>query len=146
MAYKLTNIRLLGRYMNTENLKFYNIHKGRRKGYSTDHVFYYYRGKRHYISDADFYSKKWTMAKTDYFNYEDQEKGYIPFDLLKSNVLSNINNQIAYVDKRLIDPYRGYYKVEYGILSGMRYNEVFLDEYNNSIDKRDIVACAIKVK
>ena len=53
---KLKNIRPVGRYLNNETGKTYNVKKGRRVGRSTDHYFYLYRNKRQYINDADFYN------------------------------------------------------------------------------------------
>lgn len=53
---RLTNIRPLGRYKNTETNISYNMKKGRNMQRSTDHIFYLYRGKRMFVSDAEFYS------------------------------------------------------------------------------------------
>jgi len=52
---KLSNIRELGRYKNTITGKEYNLKKGTNKQRGTDSIFYTYRGKREFISDADFY-------------------------------------------------------------------------------------------
>ncbi len=54
---KLTRIRLIGRFTNPETGRKVNVHKGNRKGYGTDHLFYLYRQKRVFINDADFYGK-----------------------------------------------------------------------------------------
>ena len=56
---KLSNIRRVGRFRNTETNKEYNIKKGRQKDRSVDILFYIYRGKRIIISDMDFYSPKY---------------------------------------------------------------------------------------
>ena len=56
---KLTNIRPVGRYCNTETLKEFNVKKGNQKGRSIDILYYLYRGKRIIISDMDFYSPKY---------------------------------------------------------------------------------------
>lgn len=53
---KLSNIRELGRYKNTQTNKEYNIKKGTNKQRGTDIIFYLYRGKKQVISDMDFYS------------------------------------------------------------------------------------------
>lgn len=53
---RLSNIRELGRYKNTETENEYNIKKGTNKQRGTDLIFYLYRGKRQFISDRDFYS------------------------------------------------------------------------------------------
>jgi hypothetical protein len=55
---KLSNIRELGRFKNTETKKEYNLKKGTNKQRGTDHVFYLYRGKRVFVSDYEFYSEK----------------------------------------------------------------------------------------
>jgi hypothetical protein len=53
---KLSNIRDLGRYRNTETGKECNVKKGRNMQRGTDLIFYLYRNKRQFISDRDFYS------------------------------------------------------------------------------------------
>ena len=52
---KLRNILFIGRRENIETNKCYNIYKGTRIGRSTDHYFYFYRGKRMFIKDADYF-------------------------------------------------------------------------------------------
>ena len=52
---KLTNIRLIGRHLNKETGKKYNVHQGRKKGYGVDVLFFYRSGKRIVIADNDFY-------------------------------------------------------------------------------------------
>jgi len=59
---KLTNIRPVGRFRNTETNKEYNIKKGRLKYRSVDILFYLYRGKRIFITDMDFYSPKYVKV------------------------------------------------------------------------------------
>jgi len=59
---KLTNIRSVGRYRNTETLKEYNVKIGRQKGRSVDILYYLYRGKRIIIQDIDFYSPKYVKV------------------------------------------------------------------------------------
>lgn len=54
---KLNNIRSLGRYVNTETNKGYNIYKGASLTRGTDHIYYLYRGARVPIMDRDFYEK-----------------------------------------------------------------------------------------
>ena len=56
---KLSNIRSLGRYRNVETGKECNVKKGRNMQRGTEVLFYLYRGQRQFISDADFYSKKY---------------------------------------------------------------------------------------
>ena len=56
---KLSNIKNLGRYRNTETEKEYNIKKGRKVGYGVDVLYYLYKGKRIIIPDNEFYSEKY---------------------------------------------------------------------------------------
>jgi hypothetical protein len=56
---KLSNIRLLGRYTNTETGKSMNVYKGRNSQRGTTLLFYLYRGSRVFIADSDFYSDKY---------------------------------------------------------------------------------------
>lgn len=55
MRIRLSNIISLGRYRNNETGKEYNIKKGKNLQRGTDHIFFLYRNKRHFINDADFY-------------------------------------------------------------------------------------------
>lgn len=52
---KLSNIRKMGRFKNTETGQTYNIHKGRYMTRGTDVLFYLYKGKRIFISDYDYF-------------------------------------------------------------------------------------------
>jgi len=52
---KLTNIRIVGRYVNPETGRAVNVHKGRKKGYGCDVLFWLKSGKRQLITDRDFY-------------------------------------------------------------------------------------------
>jgi hypothetical protein len=54
---KLTNIRALGRFINSETGKEYNLKVGRNIQRGTDIIFYLYQNKRQYVSDKDFYEK-----------------------------------------------------------------------------------------
>ena len=55
---RLTNIRRMGRYVNPETGRPVNVHKGRKKGYGVDVMFWLLRGKRQFISDFEF-SRSW---------------------------------------------------------------------------------------
>lgn len=48
--------RILGKYKNVATGQIYNVHKARHKQRNISILFYLYRGKRMFISDADFYS------------------------------------------------------------------------------------------
>lgn len=52
---KLSNIKSLGRYMDTRTGKSVNIKRGRNMQRGTDILFYLYRGTRIIVSDYDFY-------------------------------------------------------------------------------------------
>ena len=80
-----------------------------------------------------------------YLDFENQEKGYKEFYLNRENIRENIGKQICFVDKRDIDPYRGYYRVDYGVLHSVRYSRLFLDGGNREVDIRDVVECGIKI-
>lgn len=54
---KLTNCRLIGRYLNPETNRPVNVHKGRWMTRGVDILYYLYRGKRVCISSGDFYNK-----------------------------------------------------------------------------------------
>lgn len=73
---KLSNIRPLGRYKNTETGKEYNIKKGRNAQRGTDVIFYLYRNNRVIINDRDFYTnfKKVTQEKITKFNPENKKQ------------------------------------------------------------------------
>ena len=60
---KLTNIRSLGRYTDSETGKTVNVKKGRRVGRSTDILYYLYRGSRVIIQENDFYGNTWTKIE-----------------------------------------------------------------------------------
>ena len=59
---KLSNIRLLGRYTNTETGNSMNVHKGQNLKRGVTLLFYLYRGGRVFIADSDFYSDKYKTA------------------------------------------------------------------------------------
>ena len=79
-----------------------------------------------------------------YLDFENQEKGYSEFHLTRKNINANIGKQIAYVDRRTIDRYRGNYNVEYAIIESVRYSQLFLNEGHDSVDIRNVVECGIK--
>lgn len=85
------------------------------------------------------------MGKYLDFENEKYEKGFKPFLLNKKNVMANVGKRICYVRKWSIDRHRGYFKVEYARIHSMRYSTLFINEYGDSIDKRDIVECGIEI-
>lgn len=87
------------------------------------------------------------MSVTDYFDLENEYKGWVPFEITKQNVAKNKGATLAYVNKRYIDPYRGYFSVDYAINIQETYHSMLIfDGGNDNVDKRDIVACIIKPK
>lgn len=53
---KLSNIKKLGRFENTETKKQVNLYKGRNLERGTDIIYYLVSGKREFVTDRDFYS------------------------------------------------------------------------------------------
>ena len=56
---KLTNIKPVGRFRNTETGRLVNVKQGRKQGYGITILFYLHRGTRILISDRDFYGGTW---------------------------------------------------------------------------------------
>ncbi len=59
---KITNRRLVGRYVNPATGRPVNIHKGQCSG-GWDRYFYLYRHARQFVAEGDF--RKWEKAKPD---------------------------------------------------------------------------------
>jgi hypothetical protein len=84
---------------------------------------------------------------TDYFDLENEYKGWEPFIVNKQNVKNNKGRNLLYVNRRTIDPYRGYYSIDYaGNIEETYYSMLMFEGGNNSVDKRDIVACIIDMR
>ena len=79
-----------------------------------------------------------------YLDFETHEKGYKPFTINKETVKANKGRKVCWVNKRYIDPYRGYYSVEHGVLDSAHYSTLILDNGNNNVDMRDIVEAGIE--
>jgi len=79
-----------------------------------------------------------------YLDFENQEKKYRPFKLNSKNIRENIGKQIVYLRECDVDKYRGFVFPRFGILKGVKYSQVFLDN-DDSIDKRDVIECGIKI-
>jgi hypothetical protein len=80
-----------------------------------------------------------------YLDFENHEKGYEKFTLTKASAKANIGKAICFVSRGSIDKYRGYFRVSFGVISGVHYNTVLLNEHQDQIDIRDIVECGIKI-
>lgn len=82
---------------------------------------------------------------SDYFDLENEFKDYKPFSLKDNKVIKrNIGKKICWVNKRYFDRYRGSFSIDTGRLCDARYSMVYLDNYNQDFDKRDIMACIIE--
>jgi len=81
-----------------------------------------------------------------YLNFDKQEKGYKPFSLTKENVKANVGKYIVYLRKCDVDENRGYAYPRFAKLHDMKYSQVILDEGFDSIDKRDVIECGIKIE
>lgn len=53
-----------------------------------------------------------------------------------------IGRKVIYVDR--VDPHRGYYRVEMGVICEVRYSRMYLNDYGKEADIRDIRDIAIK--
>jgi hypothetical protein len=80
-----------------------------------------------------------------YFEYDGKQKGYKPFQVNKESIKANIGKRIVYLTKRDVDPYRGYFFPQYGVISGIRYSTVYMNDNEKEFDKRDLVECAIEI-
>ena len=76
-------------------------------------------------------------------NFENEEKGYIPFVVNKENVRANIGKRICYVD--YVEPYRGTYFVRYGVIHSIKYSRLFLDDMSREVDIRSIKEAGIEI-
>lgn len=59
---KLSNTRLLGRYVNPTTGRPVNVHKGRNAKRGTSHRYYLVNGSRVFINDLEFY-KEWKKTE-----------------------------------------------------------------------------------
>ena len=85
------------------------------------------------------------MALKDYFDLNSERwNGWEPFDLNTKNIRKNKGRTIAYVDKHWVDRYRGCFSICFGILEDSYYSKIIF-ENQDSIDKRDILACVINM-
>jgi len=79
-----------------------------------------------------------------FFDLDNEYKEYEKFIINKNNVKKNKGKQILFVQSRYYDSYRGYYSIDSGILTEMIYSTLYLDDYGQQVDKRDILECVIK--
>jgi hypothetical protein len=80
-----------------------------------------------------------------YLEYNGREKGYKTFSVSKESILANIGKRIVYVTNRDVDLNRGYVFPRYGIICGIRYSTVYLNDYGLDFDKRDLLECGIEI-
>lgn len=76
-------------------------------------------------------------------DFENNEKGYKPFQLSYENIKANIGKKICYVD--FVEPHRGTYFVRYGVIYGVRYSKLILNDGEKSIYIRDVKECGIEI-
>jgi hypothetical protein len=81
----------------------------------------------------------------DYLEYDGKQKGYKPFQVNKESIMANIGKKIVYLTTQNVDKYRGYFFPRYGVICGMKYSTVYLNDNNNTFDKRDLVDCGIEI-
>ncbi len=77
------------------------------------------------------------------FENEKYEKGYKEFYPKRENIKQNIGKKICYVDR--VDPNRGYFSVQYGVIHSIRYSRLFLNDMEKEVDIRDIKECGIEI-
>ncbi len=82
------------------------------------------------------------MGKLLDFENEKCEKGYEPFQLTKENIKANIGKKICYVD--YVEPHRGTYFVRYGIIFGVKYSQLILNDGEKNVDIRNVRECGIE--
>ena len=84
------------------------------------------------------------MAK--YFDYEKQEKDYMPLtDLSPKSIRDNIGKRIVYLRNQDIDKSgRGYFFPRHNVIHGYAARQILLDDGLNSVMIRDIVEIAIE--
>ncbi len=77
-----------------------------------------------------------------FLDFENEEKGYKPFNVTKDNIKANIGKKMCYVD--YVEPHRWTYFVRYGVIHSMRYSRIFLNDMDKEVDIRDIREAGIK--
>ncbi|QHB38621.1 hypothetical protein filifjonk91_gp004 [Flavobacterium phage vB_FspS_filifjonk9-1] len=75
-------------------------------------------------------------------NFEKEEQGFTKFYATRENIKANIGKRICYVDR--VDPHRGYFSVQYGIIHSIRYSTLYLNDMDKEVDIRDIKDCGIE--
>lgn len=81
-----------------------------------------------------------------YLDFEKEEKGFKELTLNIAEFKKNIGKKICFVNKRRICKHRGWYDISYGTIAGTYYNTIYLNDYNDSIDLRDIAEAGIKIE
>jgi len=81
-----------------------------------------------------------------YFDYETYQKGYERFNPTKENVKKNEGRYVIFLLNRDYDPVRGYMSIRGGRLTERRYSALYLDDFGNQIDTRDILEMAIRIE
>jgi hypothetical protein len=78
------------------------------------------------------------------FENEKYQKGYKKFNPKNRDLVKkNIGKRMCYVT--YVDPYRGYFTVEYGIIHSTRYSTIYMNDMEKQVDIRDIIDCGIEL-
>ncbi len=81
-----------------------------------------------------------------YLDFENQEKGYEPFRLTAENIKKNAGKKIVYLRRADVDTNRGFVFPRYATIHGKRYSNLYINEYGDSIDIRDVIECGIEIE
>lgn len=79
-----------------------------------------------------------------YLDFEKEEKGYKSFYADRVSLKNNIGKKICWVNIRYVDPHRGYYSVDHGIIHSVKYSTLYLNDGDQEVDIRDIAESGIK--
>lgn len=82
------------------------------------------------------------MDSRKYFDMENEYKEWEVFIPTKQNVKDQKGRFVLFV--KYVDPYRGYYSIESGVLEERLYSTLHLDNYGQQVDTRDLRAMIIK--
>ena len=82
-----------------------------------------------------------------YFDYENPrfQAGFTKITSNKKEwCKKNIGATICVLTRGGYDPVRGYMSPMYGVISGYRYSQIYLDDFARSFDIRDVLEIAYK--
>lgn len=85
------------------------------------------------------------MSKYLDFENEKYQKGYELMKWDKATIKSNVGKRICYLLRRDYDENRGTFIVRYATIHSLRYNQVIINDYSDSIDMRDVLEAGVKI-